>query len=264
MTITVSFHELAAGLKSLDIRRTAPVAAHASLSAFGIVLGGAASVVGALLSAWDGVLMPAFTYRTMVIPADGPPHNGLVYGASSYQNQSARSWDPDLPADALMGAVAEALRTHRKAHRSAHPILSFSGVGVEALLARQSLEEPLGPLQALADSGGWVLLLGVDHSVNTSLHVAERLAGRRQFVRWALTPSGVVACPNFPGCSNGFIELEEPLAAMARRVTIGQALVQAFPAEALLETARRCFEERPLGYLCKRVDCGRCNAIRSG
>ena len=66
-------------------------------------------------------------------------------------------------------------------------------------MAVQTLAEPLAPIGALAQRGGWVLLLGVNQTVNTSLHYAERLAGRPQFTRWALTYEGVRECPQFPG-----------------------------------------------------------------
>ena len=60
------------------------------------------------------------------------------------------------------------------------------------------------PVGALAEENGTVLLIGVNHTVNTSIHFAEKLAGRRQFIRWALTRDRVVECPGFPGDSEGF------------------------------------------------------------
>jgi aminoglycoside 3-N-acetyltransferase len=62
------------------------------------------------------------------------------------------------------------------------------------------LDDPLAPVGALAEENGTVLLIGVNHTVNTSIHYAEKIAGRKQFIRWALTPQGVRECPGFPGC----------------------------------------------------------------
>ena len=123
-----SFHDFARGLRQLGIERDSPVIAHASLSAFGQMTGGAETLVGALLASFNTVIMPAFTYLTMVTPESGPPGNGITYGTGKDTNRMAEFYTPDLPADRTIGAVAEALRRHPKAARSMHPILSFTGV----------------------------------------------------------------------------------------------------------------------------------------
>jgi aminoglycoside 3-N-acetyltransferase len=262
--VKVEYPEIVEGLRALGLDRAAPVIAHASLSSFGWVRGGAATIVGALLDAFDAVMMPAFTYLTMVVPEDGPPGNGLIYGRSRDRNRMAVPFSTAMPADRLMGAVPEALRTHRLAERSGHPILSFTGIGVAELLRTQTVDDPLGPVRSLVARDGWVLLLGVDHSVNTTIHEAERCAGRKTFLRWALDGGEVTACTGFPGCSNGFIELDPVVDGLKRAVRIGDAAVRAYPARALVEAACGAFMKKPGGFLCKRIDCGRCNAVRLG
>ena len=84
-----------------------PVIAHASLSAFGEVKGGADTVVGALLASFSGVIMPTFTYKTMVTPRVGPPNNGITYGLNSNKSQDAVFFHLDMPADRLMGNIPE-------------------------------------------------------------------------------------------------------------------------------------------------------------
>lgn len=258
----LSYRDLMTSLASLGVPRGRPVIVHASLSAFGEVRGGAETVVGALLHAFTGVMAPTFTYKTMVIPEVGPPDNGLVYGSGDKANRLAEFFRPDLPADPTIGRIPETLRRHPDAQRSMHPILSFAGVGVSDALAAQTLAEPLAPIQALTDAGGWVLLLGVGHTVNTSLHYAEKLAGRQQFVRWALTPSGVYECPGFPGCSDGFEAIAPDVQHITRREQIGKALVQALPLPELIETARRKIAADPLALLCPHPDCLRSATIR--
>ncbi|HSQ17714.1 MAG TPA: AAC(3) family N-acetyltransferase [Anaerolineales bacterium] len=257
-----SFHDFARGLRQLGIERDSPVIAHASLSAFGQMTGGAETLVGALLASFNAVIMPAFTYLTMLTPESGPPGNGLIYGAGKDTNRMAEFYTPDLPADRTIGAVSEALRRHPKAVRSMHPILSFTGVNAASILQAQTLSQPLEPIHALADAGGWVLLLGVDHTSNTSIHYAERLAGRKQFVRWALTPDGIVACPGWPGCSDGFQALAPRLEPVRRSVQVSSSLIQAFPLTALVEAVTQTIAEDPFALLCHRPDCGRCNAVR--
>ena len=259
----VSFRDIFTGLKQLDIDPDRPVIAHASLSAFGELRGGAEGLLGALLSAFRSLLMPTFTYSTMLIPEDGPRDNGIRYGSGRDLNRMAEVFHLDLPADSLMGVTAEALRCHPNAGRSQHPILSFAGVQVESLLARQSLVEPLGPIAALQERQGWVLLLGTDHTCNTSLHYAEKLAGRRQFLRWALTSTGVRECPGYPGCSDGFEAAAPSLERITRRVQIGPAIVRALPLNEMTAIVTNLIQENPLALLCSRDDCDRCQAVRN-
>lgn len=260
--MTVRLADLTKGLRALGIGR-APVVVHASLSAFGEVDGGAETVVNALLDAFEAVLVPAFTYKTMITPRLGPADNGITYGSGQDHNRLAEFFAPDMPVDRLIGLIPETVRRLPRARRSGHPILSFAGVAAEAFLAAQTRSEPLAPLVELQHADGWIVLLGVDHTVNTSIHAAERMAGRRTFVRWALTPAGVVECPNFPGCSAGFQAIASDVERDTRRVQIGQAVVQALPSRAIFRAVIRRIKEDPLALLCQQADCERCHQIRA-
>ena len=257
----ITFRELTSAFTELSIDHTCPLIAHASLSAFGGVAGGAETVVGALLYCYDSVVMPGFTYKTMIIPEVGPPNNGITYGGRD-SNKMAEFYKPRMPVDRTMGVIPEALRRHPRARRSAHPILSFVGVNTDRFLESQAIEDPLAPIGEMLAGGAWILLLGVDHTVNTSIHYAERLAGRKQFVRWALTREGVVQCPRFPGCSDGFEAIAPRLAAAGRWVQVGEALVQAFPLAELARIVEEWIEAEPLALLCERPGCERCQEVR--
>jgi aminoglycoside 3-N-acetyltransferase len=98
--------------------------------------------------------------------------------------------------------------------------------------------------------------------VNTSIHYAERLAGRKQFLRWALLPDRIIECPGFPGDSAGFDEIAPDLADVTRGVTIGSAPVRALPLRALIAAVDARIKADPLALLCARSDCERCNAVR--
>jgi aminoglycoside 3-N-acetyltransferase len=258
----VTFHDLLTGLEALGLEGQYPVIAHASLSAFGEVKGGAQTLVGAVLHFCSSLMMPTFTYKTMLLPEDGPPENAAHYGSGKDQNRMAQFFRPDMPVDPLMGSVPEVLRLMDGVERSNHPILSFAGLKVENALKAQSLFEPLAPIRVLMEQKGWVLLLGVDHSVNTSIHYAERLSGRRQFVRWALTPQGARECPGFPGCSAGFEQAAPLLEGITRRVHIGNAEVRALPLEPMIQQVKDLLAREPLALLCSTPDCERCNAVR--
>jgi aminoglycoside 3-N-acetyltransferase len=245
----ITYRQLAVAISHLDLDRTRPLIAHASLSSFGQVMGGAETVLGALVAACSGLMMPAFTYKTMITPEVGPPDNGIVYGSQEGLNQMAEFYTADLPVDPLIGRVAETLRKHPRAKRSQHPILSFAGIGVEDALEAQTLQNPLAPIEVLMQAGSNVLLIGVDHTANTSLHYAEKLAGRKQFVRWALTAQGVVECPGFPGGSDGFQEAEKYLDEITQRVTIGNARIQALPLAEMVVIIKEWITADPLAML---------------
>lgn len=258
----VTYREFVAAFRRLGLDRGNRVLVHASLSAFGEVVGGADAIVGALLETFESVLMPAFTRRTLVVPPVGPADNALDYDTDGRHNVEAEFWRLDLPADREIGAVAEALRLHPDSRRSIHPALSFAGVSAEKYLEQQTLEDPLAPVGALADDDGDVLLLGVDHRVNVALHYAERKAGRRQFVRWALTREGVVECPNFPGCSDGFHALRRRLDGVGRWAEVGPGTIHAVPLRDLVHLAVGWIREEPTALLCDRPSCKRCQIVR--
>jgi aminoglycoside 3-N-acetyltransferase len=259
----LTFRDFITAFRKLEVDSSLPVIVHSSLSAFGQVQGGADTLLGALDSAFNTIVMPTFTYKTMIIPEVGPANNGISYGSGKNSNHSAEIYHPDMPADRTMGILAETLRTHPRAFRSGHPILSFAGVNARYNLASQTDKHPFAPIQTLTVEDGWVLLLGVNHTVNTSIHYAESLAGRKQFVRWAVTSEGVIPCPGFPGCSHGFEQITPYLEKVVRRVGIGAAVMQAIPLVSLVDVVCDLLKENPVALLCEREDCERCNEVRA-
>lgn len=257
----INYPDLSAALAGLELRDV-PVIAHASLHAFGRVDGGTETFVQALLEAVGALIMPTHTYATMITPTVGPANNGIVYGSGQDLNRMAEFYSPSMPADRLMGVIPEALRRRPGAKRSMHPILSFAGMGADKVLAAQTMAEPLAPIRMLAESDGWVLLLGVDHTANTTIHYAEQLAGRRQFVRWALTRSGIVECPGFPGDSSGFQVIEKDMQPHTKKLQVGNALVQAVPMKMLIFAVVERLKKNPKDLLCSNQSCARCNEIR--
>jgi aminoglycoside 3-N-acetyltransferase len=259
----VTYSDLKLGLTRLGLT-SSPVIVHASLKAFGYVEGGPDTMLRILLASARSVVMPAFTYKTMLTPEVGPPNNGITYGRESDLNKMAEPFDPDMPADKMMGVLAETLRQHPSASRTSHPILSFIGIGADSALNTQTLYHPLAPIGVLAEQAGWVLLMGVDQTVNTAIHYAEKLAGRKQFIRWALTKDRVLECPSFPGDSAGFQAIAPILEKDSRFVKIGNATIQAIPLTKLVEVVTDCIRQDPLALLCQREDCERCNEVQSG
>ena len=267
----ISHAEIIMGLQALDLEQESKVLVHVSLPALGDVDGGAQTVIESLMAVIGTIVMPAFTPQTLVWPPRGPANNGVDYAAIDYQqlNAAAVFFTPDLPVFPGVGDVAEAFRQQPFVQRSSHPAASFTALGDEAeeIVATQTLEKPYGPIEWLQHHRGDVLLIGVDHTQNTSLHFAEFLVGRKQFVRWAIAledgRAKAIELPHFPGCSNGFNAIEAEIKNMTRVATIGVATARRVPLERLIPTAVGWIDEDPAALLCSDPACSRCNDVRS-
>ena len=263
----VTFRDVQKGLRELGLGAGSRVIVHAALPAVGPVRGGAESVVGALVALGGLVVMPAFTPQCRVWPRVGPAHNGATYSGHDEENEAAEIFRPSLPIDPALGPVAEALRHVDGAVRSMHPLYSFVAAGADAerAMAAQSLAEPLGPIAHLTDTNpsAEVLLLGADQTGNVAIHEAERRAGRKQFIRWALTRKGAVECAGCPGCPDGFNALIPHLRPFSQVTQIGSARVERLPLKELLRTVEALIRRDPTALLCSRPGCERCGAVRT-
>jgi aminoglycoside 3-N-acetyltransferase len=178
----VTRESLVHDLFELGVRKAMTLLVHTSLSRLGWVLGGPQTVIEALLES----LGPQ---GTLMMPA----HSMQLTEPQYWRNPPVpESWWPTIRAQAPvfdkhltptrgMGCVAELFRTMPGALRSNHPHGSFAARGPNAprLTAHHKLTDMFGeasPLGSLYDADGHVLLLGVDHGNNTSLHLAENRA----------------------------------------------------------------------------------------
>lgn len=258
----VDYIELKNLFQDLNIPAETPVIAHASLKPFGYIQDGADAILRALMGTFHTIVMPAFTYYSMVTPPNGPPNNGMIYGKPDIPNEMSTTFTPSLRADPMMGILPEALRNHREAKRSSHPILSFAGIHADEILNAQLRDDPLAPIGALMERDGWVILINENHASNTSIHYAEKLAGRKQFTRWALVGDRTVECHNYPGDSSGFGAIASHLKEDTVRVELDKAFVEAMPIRRVIDVAVGLIKNDPLALLCERKDCLMCNAVR--
>ncbi len=258
---SLDYTELKYAFEALDLADQ-PVIVHAALRPFGYIKSGVDAVLRAMLSSFKSVVMPAFTYKAMVTPEVGPPDNGITYGSEKDLNKMAQSFSLNMRVDPMIGILAETLQIRPFATRTDHPILSFTGIRADEFLITQTMAEPLAPIGALAEADGWVVLINVDHSVNTSIHYAEKLAGRKQFIRWAIMGNRIVECPGFPGDSSGFNAIEPYLKADTRRVDVGHGFIQTVSLKRVFEVTQELIKKDPLALLCQRSDCERCDTVR--
>ena len=163
--------------KALGIETGMVLLVHSSLSAMGWVCGGAVAVILALQEVLGET-------GTLVMPT----HSTDLSDPSQWENPPVpESWwqtirgtmpayDPDLTPTRSMGKIAETFRKQKDVLRSAHPQSSFCASGPQAsyVVDNHALAFGMGensPLARIYDLNGFVLLLGVRHSSNTSIHL---------------------------------------------------------------------------------------------
>lgn len=178
-------------LRALGVIDGGVVIAHVAMSGLGWVVGGAQAVVEALLGAVGvgGTLVMPTQSGHLSDPAlwEAPP---VPPEWVEVIRRDMPLFDPALTPTRAMGQVVDCFRRHPDAFRSQHPTVSFAAVGPSAaeLMADHSLTPGLGegsPLSKLYDADAQVLLLGVDHGNDTSLHLAEHRAtwpGKRRYL----------------------------------------------------------------------------------
>lgn len=173
---------LIADLRALGVHEGMTVAVHSSLSALGWVVGGPHAVVLALQRA-------VTDSGTLCLPAYSTDNSEPVHwndpAVPEAWHQVVRDHMPAFDARMShtrgMGAIAELFRRAPDVRRSSHPAVSWCAWGryARAITQDHRLNSGFGeesPLARIYDLGGSVLLLGVGHDRNSSLHLAEHRA----------------------------------------------------------------------------------------
>jgi aminoglycoside 3-N-acetyltransferase len=154
-----SVSDVTGQLRALGVERGALLLVHTSFRAVGPIADGPAGLIRALRDALG-------EEGTLVMPS-------MTGGESVFDPKST-------PVDG-MGITAETFWRQPSVVRSTHPSGSFAAAGPLAsrICAPQPLSPPHGPDSPpgrVHELGGQILLLGVTHSENTTLHVAEAIA----------------------------------------------------------------------------------------
>ena len=166
-------------LGALGVRSGMVLLVHSSLGSTGWVCGGSVAVIMALqnvLGSTGTLVMPAHsTDLTEPGKWENPPVPASWWPVI---RETMPAFDVDLTPTRSMGMIAETFRKQRGVLRSAHPHYSFCARGPRAsrIISDHSLDFALGkhsPLARIYDLHGFVLLLGVRHARNTSMHLAE-------------------------------------------------------------------------------------------
>ena len=259
----ISFRDFDRAFENLNIPEESPVIVHVDETAFDEIIGGNEAILGALFANFKHILMPAFTPETMLTPRTGPANNAINYHDPLKVAHAPDFFQPDMSVSSELGEFAELFRAHQDTSRSRHPVLSFTGHNLPTTLSQQTLQNPFGPITYLEQRNAWVLLVGTDQIKNTSLHIATKRAGRPQFVRWALSQTGIKQLEDFPGCSDGFEHIRPHLNIISKRQRIGEEYVIAYPLKEMLDITQKHIQSNPLSMLCDQSDCLSCHEVRN-
>jgi len=147
---------LIADLRALGLEKGMDVMVHSSLSRIGHVVGGAETVVDALLAVIG-------RRGTLLMP--------------SFNHGAAHVFNP-MTTPTTNGAIPDAMWRRPEAVRSLHPTHSVAAIGPKASeYCRGHLEAGIwaqdSPIGRLIHGGGYLLSLGVTHESSTAYHVAE-------------------------------------------------------------------------------------------
>ena len=242
---------LKADLHALGVTPGMVVLAHSSLSAMGWVCGGPVAVILALQEALgpEGTLvMPTHT-SDLTEPSrwENPPVPESWWAVI---RESMPAFDPDLTPTRAMGVIPETFRKQAGVLRSDHPHVSVCARGPRAqvITADHSLANGLGedsPLGRLYDLHAHVLLLGVGHERNTSMHLAEYRADyatKRTIEDGAPAAAGWVAFSEFETDSSDFDRvgedyLQSEAGHAVRRGRVGLADSQLMPQRDVVDFA---------------------------
>ncbi len=178
-TAPLTASSLAEKLRGCGVAEGQTILVHLAMSKLGYIIGGAEAVIHGLLAAvgTSGTLMMVTNSSNNTDPTEWQ-HPPVPEAWWQTIREHTPPYNPQTTPTRGMGVVPELFRTFPGVLRSGHPAFSMAAHGPNAayLTADHSLTEDTGnpsPVGKLYELDGCVLLLGVDHWNNTSLHLAE-------------------------------------------------------------------------------------------
>lgn len=262
----VTASDLTEAIESLTLE-DACLCVHASLKSFGLVQGGADQIIDLFLEHGCTLVVPTFTEGNTVPPPRGYrlKQNGssLYDGANpspifAYPLSYARD---NTAIDRTMGTLPATILRRPQRVRGNHPHSSFAAIGplAQRIIQEQRPKDWLAHFRELIKLQGKVLLMGVGLDRMTLVHLAEQEAGRRPFIRHAISDTGDAIEVQVGTCSRGYKKLEPHIKHLAVHKRVGTSCWQVFDASAVLEAATKAILDDPFITHCGDSTCERCN-----
>lgn len=253
--------QLEKDLRQLGLISGDMVYVHTSLRAIGKIDGGADTLINAFLNVLgpNGTIAVP-THTLSFVGLGKPPHT------------------PDTPT--MLGTFPEVLRKRPEAQRSGHASHATAAIGKHAKTLTENHDpcNALGihsPIYRLWQMNGKILLLGVTHKVNTSIHLAESLA-KMPYVclhydaSWGeavheLLPDGTIKehiQVEFSACSGVYNKVQPLLEAKGQSSIgkIGNATSYLMKSQDLVSQAMELLEKDNAALLCDEDNCPSCPA----
>jgi len=165
--------------EALGVKPGAIIIMHSSLSKIGWTVGGSLSVIRALMH----TITPKGTLVMPTFSGDNSDPSNWQYPPVPKDwwdtiRKEMPAFEPKITPTREMGRIVENFRHWSGVLRSNHPVSSFAAWGKHAkfITENHELTGNLGeksPISRLYELDGQILLVGVDHENNSSIHLAE-------------------------------------------------------------------------------------------
>ncbi|MCH4208438.1 MAG: AAC(3) family N-acetyltransferase [Solobacterium sp.] len=248
--------DLVNALRKLGVGPGQILEVHSSLSTFGYLIGGARTVVDALMEiAQDGgtIIMPTQTGNNSEPSAWCNPPISPDLWQKVRDNEPA--YNPERTDLSGMGEVVENFRHRPGVVFSNHPSVSYAAWGryAKLLCNRQSLHFPLSeesPAARLYELKGFVLMLGTKMDSVTCMHLAEYRSDCRPIVIQgaSVNEDGKRVWKKYLDLDIDSSDFGKVLPAMqkkglVRESKLGGCEIRFFPANAAIDEATSYFEK---------------------
>lgn len=247
--------ELVGQLHAIGAEPEMTLVVHTSFRAVGPIEGGPDQLIAALTD------------------AIGP--SGTLVMPTMTGSRRLETFNPAVTPTRGMGIVAETFWRQPGVLRSSHPTSSFAARGPLAAEIAASgpvmpVHGPDSPIGRIHAHGGWALLIGVGQDSNTTIHLAEQMAGVPYRIRkWTTVlvggrPQRVDfdetdhCCRNFD-LVDGWLEER----GLLRRGNVGQADTRLMRLSDVIGVTLPMLQADPLRFLCQPdAGCEECDLAR--